>query len=51
MVPMRKIGLAGVLLALAAAAQMPRRGVTAEDYLAFEQAGEPQISPDGKAVA
>ena len=51
MVPMRKIGLAGLVLALAAAAQTPRRGVTAEDYLAFEQAGDPQISPDGKSVA
>jgi dipeptidyl aminopeptidase/acylaminoacyl peptidase len=48
---MRKIGLAGVLLALAASAQTARRGVTAEDYLAFEQAGDPQISPDGKSVA
>ncbi len=28
-----------------------RRGVTAEDYFAFEQAGDPQISPDGKSVA
>ncbi len=27
------------------------RGVTAEDYFAFEQAGDPQISPDGKWVA
>jgi dipeptidyl aminopeptidase/acylaminoacyl peptidase len=48
---MRKFGLAGVLLALAASAQTPRRGVTAEDYLAFEQAGDPQISPDGRSVA
>jgi dipeptidyl aminopeptidase/acylaminoacyl peptidase len=51
MVRMRKIGLAGVLLAVVALAQTPRRGVTAEDYLAFEQAGDPQISPDGKSVA
>ncbi|MGD1090925.1 MAG: S9 family peptidase [Bryobacteraceae bacterium] len=28
-----------------------RRGITAEDYFAFEQAGDPQISPDGKWVA
>ncbi|PYT16109.1 MAG: hypothetical protein DMG59_11600 [Acidobacteria bacterium] len=28
-----------------------RRGVTAEDYFAFESAGDPQISPDGKWVA
>src|ERR1700674_1401078 len=27
------------------------RGVTPEDYFAFEQAGDPQISPDGKSVA
>src|SRR5579883_2261500 len=51
MVRMRKIGLAGLVLAVAALAQAPRRGVTAEDYLAFEQAGDPQISPDGQSVA
>ena len=28
-----------------------RRGMTAEDYLAFETANDPQISPDGKSVA
>lgn len=28
-----------------------RRGVTAEDYFAVENAGDPQISPDGKWVA
>jgi dipeptidyl aminopeptidase/acylaminoacyl peptidase len=28
-----------------------RRGITAEDYLAFENAGDPQFSPDGKWIA
>jgi dipeptidyl aminopeptidase/acylaminoacyl peptidase len=28
-----------------------RRGVTAEDYLSFENVNDPQISPDGKWVA
>lgn len=28
-----------------------KRGITAEDYFAFEFAGDPQISPDGKTVA
>jgi dipeptidyl aminopeptidase/acylaminoacyl peptidase len=48
---MHKIGIAGVLLAAAAFGQAPRRGITAEDYLAFEQAGDPQIAPDGRTVA
>src|SRR5579862_8025754 len=45
---MRRIVL---LIVLATAALAQRRGVTAEDYFAFEQAGDPQISPDGKWVA
>ena len=49
---MRRIVL---LLALVAAftgwAFAQRRGVTAEDYFAFEAANDPQISPDGKWVA
>ncbi len=28
-----------------------KRGITAEDYLAFEFAGDPRFSPDGKVVA
>src|ERR1051325_7869154 len=28
-----------------------RRGITAEDYFAFESAGDPQIAPDGKWAA
>jgi dipeptidyl aminopeptidase/acylaminoacyl peptidase len=47
---MRKIAGIALLAALPALAQ-PRRGVTAEDYLAFETAGDPQISPDGNSVA
>jgi dipeptidyl aminopeptidase/acylaminoacyl peptidase len=47
---MRKIAGIALLAALSALAQ-PRRGVTAEDYLAFETAGDPQISPDGVTVA
>jgi dipeptidyl aminopeptidase/acylaminoacyl peptidase len=45
---MRRILL---LLVLTGAAFAQRRGVTAEDYFAFEQAGDPQIAPDGKWVA
>jgi dipeptidyl aminopeptidase/acylaminoacyl peptidase len=40
-----------LLLTLASLAIAQRRGVTAEDYFAFEQAGDPQIAPDGKWVA
>ena len=40
-----------ILLALASLAVAQRRGVTAEDYFAFEQAGDPQITPDGKWAA
>ena len=52
---MRRVSLL-LLLACAAWAQSVhdssgRRGVTAEDYFAFEQAGDPRISPDGKSVA
>jgi dipeptidyl aminopeptidase/acylaminoacyl peptidase len=47
---MRRIAGIALLAALPALAQ-PRRGVTAEDYLAFETAGDPQISPDGNSVA
>jgi dipeptidyl aminopeptidase/acylaminoacyl peptidase len=45
---MRRIAL---LVCLATVAFSQRRGITAEDYFAFENAGDPQISPDGKWVA
>src|SRR6266404_4356677 len=38
------------LVAATAIAQAPR-GVTPEDYFAFEFASDPNISPDGKLVA
>ncbi len=40
-----------IFLAFACLALAQRRGVTAEDYLAFETAGDPNISPDAKSVA
>jgi Tol biopolymer transport system component len=40
-----------VLLACVPSVKAQLRGVTAEDYFAFENAGDPQISPDGKWVA
>ena len=46
--PMRRIL---ILLALATIAFAQRRGVTAEDYFAFENASDPRIAPDGKSVA
>jgi dipeptidyl aminopeptidase/acylaminoacyl peptidase len=45
---MRRIAL---LLLLASFTFAQRRGVTAEDYFAFETANDPRISPDGKWVA
>ena len=51
MVRMQKMWVAGLVLAVSALGFAQRRGVTAEDYLAFEQAGDPQIAPDGKSVA
>src|SRR5229473_6564761 len=39
-----------VLAGLAVAQQAPR-GITPEDYFAFEFISDPQISPDGKLVA
>jgi len=33
------------------AAAPPKRGVTSEDYFAFESLGDPHISPDGQQVA
>jgi len=40
-----------LFLTLASLAIAQRRGVTAEDYFAFENAGDPHIAPDGKWVA
>jgi dipeptidyl aminopeptidase/acylaminoacyl peptidase len=39
-----------IFLAVASLAFAQHRGVTAEDYFSFENAGDPQISPDGKWV-
>ncbi|HEV8145742.1 MAG TPA: S9 family peptidase [Bryobacteraceae bacterium] len=47
----RALFLLTLALALAPISTGQRRGVTAEDYFAFEQAGDPQISPDGKWAA
>src|SRR6478609_10633512 len=48
----RSIFVIGLIAAIAGAtqAQTPR-GVTPEDYLAFEFISDPNISPDGKLVA
>src|SRR5580693_5118511 len=44
--------LAAILLALPAlAADTTKRGVTAEDYFAFESISDAHISPDGKQAA
>src|SRR5262245_47443531 len=40
-----------VTLALAATAFGQTRGVTAEDYFAFETLGDPHFSPDGSTIA
>src|ERR1700727_1391423 len=45
---MRRIVL---LMCIACAAFAQRRGMTAEDYLSFENLSDPQISPDAKWVA
>src|SRR2546423_3013175 len=42
--------LSVLVFAAAALAQTPR-GITAEDYFAFEFISDPNISPDGKLVA
>src|SRR4051812_12888263 len=46
---MRTLAVLLSVASLAIAAEP--RGVTAEDYLAFEFVGDPHISPDGKQVA
>src|SRR5579884_2403748 len=40
-----------ILLALVSPAAFAKRGVTAEDYFAFENISDARISPDGKQVA
>jgi dipeptidyl aminopeptidase/acylaminoacyl peptidase len=40
-----------LFLLIAGLAWSQHRGMTAEDYLAFETLGDPQISPDGQSVA
>jgi dipeptidyl aminopeptidase/acylaminoacyl peptidase len=47
---MRKVAVFAIL-AISCALAQPRRGVTAEDYLGFETAGDPQLAPDGKTIA
>src|SRR3954465_4423551 len=51
---MKKITVALVFVALVFAAvpgaQAPR-GITAEDYFAFETLGDPRFSPDGSTIA
>src|SRR5437867_3543050 len=42
-------GLLSVVLAASLSAQT--RGVTAEDYFAFETLGDPQFAPDGSTIA
>ena len=39
------------VLAVTGAAQPAKRGITPEDYLAFEFVSDPHISPDGRLVA
>jgi dipeptidyl aminopeptidase/acylaminoacyl peptidase len=40
-----------LFICLATLATAQRRGMTAEDYLAFETANDPQFSPDGEWIA
>ena len=48
---MRRILPLFTLTFVALAQPAGHRGVTAEDYFAFESAGDPQMAPDGKWVA
>ncbi len=51
---MSRLGVATVTLAVLLAASgtdAQTRGVTAEDYFAFESASDPHFSPDGSAIA
>src|SRR5262245_55742256 len=49
---MRKLaGSLVVLIFVAAAAGAQTRGVTAEDYFAFETLSDPHFSPDGSSIA
>ncbi len=48
---LRSLRIALLLLLLVSAAVAQKRGVTPEDYYAFETVSDPRISPDGKLVA
>src|SRR5581483_10836976 len=50
---MIRTGLLSIVLGLAAIASLPaqKRGVTPEDYFAFENVTDARLSPDGKLVA
>jgi hypothetical protein len=43
--------LAVILFACASAAFAQTRGITAEDYFAFESLSDPRFSPDGSTIA
>jgi dipeptidyl aminopeptidase/acylaminoacyl peptidase len=49
--PTRCVFLASALVFAVAASGAAKRGVTAEDYFAFESPSDAHISPDGKQVA
>src|SRR6185369_5825967 len=40
-----------LLVTISAFSQQPLRGITPEDYFAFEFLSDPHISPDGKLIA
>ncbi len=51
---MSRLGVATVTLAVVLAASgtdAQTRGVTAEDYFAFESVSDPHFSPDGSTIA
>src|SRR5215467_8644170 len=47
----RRVSTLLLTLALAAPALAQTRGVTAEDYYAFDTLGDPHFSPDGSTIA
>jgi dipeptidyl aminopeptidase/acylaminoacyl peptidase len=51
MMPNLRVLLAVALLLPASNAHAQRRGVTAEDYMAFQTLSDPRFSPDGHTVA
>jgi dipeptidyl aminopeptidase/acylaminoacyl peptidase len=51
---MKRLGIPTITLSVflvASSSAAQTRGVTAEDYFAFETAGDPHFSPDGSAIA